>query len=108
MRSLTMSLVHGNFKLKLNINIAARLAMKTISMLDFRQNADKIIAQVQKGQRMILTCRGKPVARLEPIIKEAANGDDPFYSLSELSGATDGGVGESLTNAQIDGILYGQ
>ena len=59
--------------------------MKTVSMLDFRKNAEKIIAQVQKGQRMILTSRGKPVARLEPIIKETAHGDDPFYTLTELS-----------------------
>jgi antitoxin (DNA-binding transcriptional repressor) of toxin-antitoxin stability system len=73
-------------------------------MLDFRQNAEKIIAQVQKGQRMILTCRGKPVARLEPFRQETANGDDPFYSLSALSA----GAGESLTNAQIDDIVYGQ
>jgi prevent-host-death family protein len=78
--------------------------MKTISMLDFRQNAAKIIAQVQKGQRMILTCRGEPVARLEPIVQETASGDDPFYSLSELSA----GAGESLINAQIDDFLYGQ
>ena len=36
--------------------------MKTVSMLDFRHHAEKIIDQVQKGQRMILTRRGKPVA----------------------------------------------
>jgi prevent-host-death family protein len=75
--------------------------MKTVSMLACRKNAEKIIAQVQKGQRMILTRRGKPVARLEPIMEETANGDDPFYSLSELG---DGG-GTPLTNAQIDDIL---
>jgi prevent-host-death family protein len=78
--------------------------MKTVSMLDFRKNAERIIAQVQKGQRMILTCRGKPVARLEPIVNETAQGDDPFYTLSELSA----GGGESLTNTQIDNIVYGQ
>jgi prevent-host-death family protein len=84
--------------------MAAGFAVKTISMLDFRNNAEKIIAQVQKGQRMVLTRRGKPVARLEPITKETPNGDDPFYSLNELSDP----AGESLTNAQIDDILYGQ
>ena len=84
--------------------MAAGFVVKTISMLDFRNNAEKIIAQVQKGQRMILTRRGKPVARLEPIVQETGSGDDPFYSLSELSDH----AGESLTNAQIDDILYGQ
>ena len=78
--------------------------MKTISMLDFRHHAEKIIAQVQKGQRMILTCRGKPVARLEPIVAESIDADDPFYSLDALSDAG----GESLTNQQIDDMLYGQ
>jgi prevent-host-death family protein len=78
--------------------------MKTISMLELRLNAEKIIAQVAKGQRMILTRRGKPVARLEPIVPESVDADDPFYSLDGLSDAS----GESLTNKQIDDFLYGQ
>ena len=78
--------------------------MKTISMLELRQHAEKIIAQVAKGQSMILTRRGKPVARLEPIVPESINAGDPFYSLDALSDVT----GESLTNEQIDETLYGQ
>jgi prevent-host-death family protein len=77
--------------------------MKSVSMLDFRKHADKIIAQVQKGQRLILTFRGKPVARLEPIQPTSVPDDDPFYTLPQLSDH-----GESLTNKQIDDILYGQ
>jgi prevent-host-death family protein len=78
--------------------------MKTITMLDFRLHAEQIIAQVQKGQRMILTRRGKPVARLEPMSPETVDSADPFYSLDKLSAA----AGESLNNSQIDDILYGQ
>ena len=78
--------------------------MKTVSMLDFRLHAEKIIAQVQKGQRIILTRRGKPVARLEPISPEPDDADDPFYALCRLSETG----GESLSNAQIDDVLYGQ
>jgi prevent-host-death family protein len=78
--------------------------MKTVSMLDFRQHAEKIIAQVQKGERMILTRRGKPVARLEPILQKTVDADDPFYALDDLSD----GSGGSLSNTQIDDILYGQ
>jgi len=78
--------------------------MKNISMLEFRKHAEKIIAQVQKGQRMILTFRGKPVARLEPILVKSVPDDDPFYSLNQLSGEN----GASLSNKQIDDILYGQ
>ena len=77
--------------------------MKKISMLDFRLDAERIIAQVQKGQRMILTRRGKPVARLEPIADEARGSEDSFYSLCDLAEA-----GDSLDNGEIDGIVYGQ
>ena len=78
--------------------------MKTISLLDFRLDAERILAQVQQGQRMILTRRGKPVARLEPISNEGIGTEDPFYRLGELSSET----GTSLTNDQIDEIVYGQ
>jgi prevent-host-death family protein len=76
--------------------------MKKISMLDFRLDAERIIAQVQQGQRMILTRRGKPVARLEPIIAQNVEATDPFYALGDLAVA-----GESLSNEQIDDVLYG-
>ena len=73
-------------------------------MLDFRHHAEEIIGQVQKGQRMILTFRGKPVARLEPILPNGVNAEDPFYALDELSAPS----GQSLSNRQIDKLLYGQ
>lgn len=78
--------------------------MKTVTMLEFRQHAEKIITQVRKGQAVILTRRGKPVARLEPIEAEAISADDPFYSITDLAQTP----GESLSNKQIDHILYGQ
>lgn len=76
--------------------------MKAVSLLDFRRNAERIISQVQKGERLILTRRGKPVARLEPIRNESFAADDPFYSLSELAEPAG-----SLSNRRIDEILYG-
>lgn len=78
--------------------------MKTISLLEFRLHAEKILAQVQRGQRLILTRRGKPVARLEPIVHKPSGTDDPFYSLSGMCAT----AGETLSNAQIDDLLYGQ
>jgi antitoxin (DNA-binding transcriptional repressor) of toxin-antitoxin stability system len=77
--------------------------MKTVTMLEFRLHAERIIAQLQSGQRILLTRRGKPVARLEPIITKAVAADDPFFSLDELADV----AGESLSNTQIDQILYG-
>jgi len=74
--------------------------MKKISMLELRLNTKKIIKQVQSGQSLILTRRGIPVARIEPIIQETQNENDPFFLLSGL------GKGASLNNAAMDGIIY--
>lgn len=71
-------------------------------MLEFRLNTEKIIKQVQSGQSLILTRRGNPVARIEPIIQETQDPIDPFFLLS--------GIGKvaSLSNAAIDGIIHDQ
>lgn len=76
--------------------------MKKISMLELRLNTEKIIKLVQSGQSLILTRRGNPVARIEPIKQETQDPIDPFFLLS--------GIGKvaSLSNAAMDGIIYGQ
>ena len=38
--------------------------MKTLSMLDFRRNAKQVLEAVRRGERLVLTYRGKPIARL--------------------------------------------
>lgn len=77
--------------------------MKTVSMLDFRNRAERIIAQVQKGQEMVLTYRGKPVLRLQPFREEEIAEDDPFYVLDQHADTK----GKSLTNRQMDKTIYG-
>ena len=54
---------------------------------------------------MILTYRGKPVLRLEPIEANEVSEDDPIYHLDKLVPAD--ARGESLTNEEIDRIVYG-
>lgn len=78
-------------------------SMKTVSLLDFRLDAERILGQVMKGERLVLTRRGKPVARLEPIAQDTPDVDDSFYSLTDLAE-----TGKSLSNKQIDDILYGK
>jgi len=73
-----------------------------ISILQFRRQAEAIIRQVQQGKRLIVTYRGKPVMRLEPIRPEHVGPDDPFYSLDRLGVAE----GQPLTNEAIDQIVY--
>jgi len=77
--------------------------MKTVSMLDFRNRAERIIAQVQRGQEMVLTYRGKPVLRLQPLLEEEIAEDDPFYALEQHADTE----GKSLTNRQMDETVYG-
>lgn len=69
-------------------------------MLELRLNTEKIIKQVQSGQSLILTRRGHPVARIEPIIPETQDPNDPFFLLSGL------GKGAALSNAEMDSIIY--
>lgn len=77
--------------------------LKTITMLDLRRRAETIIDEVSHGQTMVLTYRGRPAVRLEPIRSDTVSEDDPFYRLSDLA---DTG-GRSLTNGEIDDIVYG-
>lgn len=77
--------------------------MKTISMLHFRQRADAVLKQVGKGQAFVLTYRGKPVARLEPIGTGTISNDDPIYQLDNLASPT----AKPLTNAEMDQAVYG-
>ena len=75
--------------------------MTAVSLLQFRRNADGILHRVQHGQSLVLTVRGKPVARLEPIATLPSK-DDPFYRLGRL--AEDGG--KSLSNRDMDRLIY--
>ena len=73
-------------------------------MLELRKNAESLIEEVRRGRSLVLTYRGRAVARIEPIETAAAPPDDPFYGLSELADSRPG----SLNNREIDKILYGR
>jgi len=76
---------------------------KTVSMLQFRKEAETVLRQVAKGRAFVLTYRGKPVARLEPLRADDIADGDPGYRLYELASET----AEPLTNEEIDRIVYG-
>jgi prevent-host-death family protein len=78
--------------------------MESISMLEFRREAGSVLKRVRKGHAFVLTYRGTPVARLEPIPSTAISTDDPIYSLDEIASKHTG----SLTNEEIDRIVYGK
>ncbi len=76
--------------------------MDRVSILQFRRQAEAIIRKVRQGKRLILTYRGKPVLRLEPIREQPVGPGDSFYALGELAVAD----GETLSNEEIDQIVY--
>jgi prevent-host-death family protein len=77
---------------------------KSISMLELRTQAEEVLNRVQRGERLVLTYRGRPVARLEPVETDAYPPDDPFLSITDLAESGSG----PLSNADIDRIVYGQ
>lgn len=83
--------------------------MKTVSMLELRQNSEAVVSDLQRGLPLTLTYRGKPLAKLVPIAADLREitADDPLYKLAVHAGA---GSSEnaSLSNAEIDRALYGQ
>ena len=80
------------------------IELQTLSMVELRKEAERVIRRVSQGERFLLTYRGKPVARLEPVRPQPAPGSDAFYRLHELADAR----GRSLTNDEIDEIVYGE
>ena len=90
------------------------MKMKTITMLELRQNAEAVVQDLRRGLALTLTYRGQPLARLEPIqpSDEDIAADDPLYLLAEQGGVvgTDAKLAKEnarLTNADIDRALYG-
>ncbi len=80
--------------------------MKTVTMLEFRKNAAGVLRRVAKGERFLLSHRGKPAARLEPLVSTRAfNRDhDPFLTIGRR--ATKSPKGKT-GHKDIDRILYG-
>jgi prevent-host-death family protein len=80
--------------------------MKTVTMLEFRKNAEGVLRRVARGERLILSHRGKPAARLEPVkaAHPAAPGEDPFLGIAGRARRSPKG---RTRHADIDRILYG-
>jgi prevent-host-death family protein len=80
--------------------------MKTVTMLELRRDAEGILRRVAKGERFVLSHRGRPAARLEPIANPAASpAGDPFLTIARR--ATPSPKGKTR-HADIDHILYGR
>ncbi len=76
--------------------------MTAVSLVQFRKDADGVLRRVRRGQSLLLTIRGKPVARLEPVSHKPP-ADDPLYRLADMALSD----GTNLANADMDRLIYG-
>jgi prevent-host-death family protein len=81
------------------------MGARTVTMLEFRKQAGVILERVRNGQSVVLTYRGQPAVRMEPIRPERPDASDAFYRLSELGSATTDD--ESPSNEEFDRLIYG-
>jgi len=80
--------------------------MKSLTMLEFRKNAESILRRVGKGERFLLSHRGRPAARLEPISRpQTPSADDPFLTIGRRALPSPKG---NTSHTDIDRILYGR
>ena len=80
--------------------------MKTVTMLTFRQNAEGILRRIAKGERFVLSHRGRPAARLEPLASPSADPDsDPFLNVANRAVRSPKG---KTRHSDIDRIVYGR
>ena len=80
--------------------------MKTVTMLEFRKNAEGILRRLGRGERFVLSHRGHPAARLEPVTTARVSdpAQDPFLTIGSRAVPSPKG---KTRHADIDRILYG-
>ena len=81
--------------------------MTTITIAQFQQDTEQILAKLRQGESFVLTSHGAAIAKLEPIESktipaEIAVEADPFF---QLIGMIQEPVG-SLSNKELDAIIY--
>jgi len=81
--------------------------MKIVTMVQFRQNAEGVLRRIARGERLVLSQRGKPSARLEPLERTAGDDleNDPFLSVCRRATASPKG---KTRHQDIDRVLYGR
>jgi prevent-host-death family protein len=91
-----------------NVNFKFNFApMKTVTMLQFRKDATGVLRRVARGERFVLSHRGKPAARLEPLTPSGAAypAADPFLGIGRRAKPSPKG---KTKHTDIDQILYGR
>jgi prevent-host-death family protein len=79
-----------------------------VNMHDAKTRLSQLVARAERGERITIARAGKPVAVLGPAPKSKRAPippDDPLLNLETFAVE---GTGGTLTNAEIDRILYGR
>jgi prevent-host-death family protein len=79
-----------------------------VNIHDAKTRLSQLVARAERGERITIARAGRPVAQLGPAPRSgraALPPDDPLLNLGDFAVA---GRGGSLTNADIDEILYGR
>jgi len=61
----------------------------SVAIRELRNNTSAVIAAIEGGEEVVLTNRGRPIARIEPIASERP-GKKPFLTRDELRGMRGG------------------
>ena len=79
-----------------------------VNVHEAKTHFSKLLARVEKGERITVARAGKPVARLVPAKPRTSSGvpdDDPLLNLDQFGFE---GPASSLSNKEIDGLVYGR
>ncbi len=79
---------------------------KIVNVHEAKTHFSKLLARVERGERITVARAGKPVARLVPAEIPASRlpPDDPLLNLDKFGFE---GPGGKVTNADIDRFVYG-
>jgi antitoxin (DNA-binding transcriptional repressor) of toxin-antitoxin stability system len=83
-----------------------RINMRTVTITELRKSAGSLLRRVEKGERFMLSYRGRAVARLEPLHAPFV-GDptrDPFFTVGDRAMPSPKGRTE---HSDLDRIVYG-
>ena len=78
-----------------------------VNIHEAKTHFSKLVARVERGERITVARAGKPVARLVPAEPGPVGGLPPGDSLLNLDEFGFDGPGSPLTNAEVDRIVYG-
>lgn len=81
--------------------------MKTITMVDLRSRAAQVLLRLSNGERLLLSYRGKQVARLEPFHspEERMPETDPFLTVATRAKPS---KKSAAPHDHIDSFVYGK